>query len=79
MFLKPKTVKAVTDINIWLDAFIIYTSIYTSAHPESTQGMLKYMYDVKLGASRCNGLGWPDYDQQCRMKKKLDLPLRHGG
>jgi len=69
LVLKPKTVKPVTDINMWLDAFIIYTSIYTSVHPESTQGMLKYMYNVKLGASRCNGLGWRDYDQQYRLKK----------
>jgi len=34
-----------------------------------SQGLLKYMHDVKLGASRSTGLGWREYDQQFRLKK----------
>ena len=67
--LQPKHTRKIDDINVWLDAFLIFTSIYTTAHPDSTQGLLKYMYNVKLGASRSSGLGWSDYDQQFRLKK----------
>jgi len=64
-------------INTWLDAFLTYISIYISAHPESTQGLLTYMYTVKLGASRSTGLGWREYDQQFRLKKS-NAQLYHG-
>ena len=69
LVLKQKTVKQLTDLHSWLDAFLIYTSIYTSAHPQSTQGILKYMYNIELGASRTSTLGWRDYDQQYRLRK----------
>jgi hypothetical protein len=55
--------KIITDISMWLDAFLILTSIYISAHPNSSQGLLKYTNDVKSGASRFTGLVWRDYDQ----------------
>jgi len=69
LILQPKPSKAINDINTWIDAFLIYTTIYTATHPECTQGMLKYIYTVKLGASRASGLGWKDYDQQFRLKR----------
>ena len=69
LVLKQKTVKQLTDLHSWLDAFLIYASIYTSAHPQSTQGILKYMYNIKLGASRTSTLGWRDYDQQYGLRK----------
>jgi len=69
LVLKQKTVKQLTDLHSWLYAFLIYASIYTSAHPQSTQGILKYMYNIKLGASRTSTLGWRDYDQQYRLRK----------
>jgi hypothetical protein len=69
LVLKQKTVKQLTDLLSWLDAFFIYASIYTSAHLHSTQGILKYMYNIKLGASRTSTLGWRDYDQQYRLRK----------
>ena len=73
LVLKQKTVKQLTDLHYWLDAFLIYASIYTSAHPQITQGILKYMYNIKLGASRTSTLGWRDYDQQYRLKKARSL------
>jgi hypothetical protein len=69
LVLKQKTVKQLTDLLSWLDAFFIYASIYTSTHLHSTQGILKYMYNIKLGASRTSTLGWRDYDQQYRLRK----------
>ncbi|CAC5394977.1 unnamed protein product [Mytilus coruscus] len=44
--------KQITDINTWIDAFLIYISIYVGVHLEDTQNILKYMYSVKLGSSR---------------------------
>ena len=38
--LKQKSGKKITDIGTWIHAFVIYTSIYTAAHPSSTQGLL---------------------------------------
>jgi hypothetical protein len=37
-------------IEKWTDAFIVYISIYTFAHPEKYQALLKYMHIVRLGA-----------------------------
>lgn len=67
--IRQKSDKKINDINAWLDAFLIFTSIYTRAHTESTQGLLKYMFNIKLGANRAQGLGWKEYDQQFRLKK----------
>lgn len=40
--------------------FLIYTSIYCSAHPASYPDMLKYIHTIRLGAKR--SLGWKQYD-----------------
>ena len=34
-------------IEKWTDAFTVYISIYTSAHPEKYQALLKYMHIVR--------------------------------
>ena len=75
---QPKASKKISDINTWLDVFLTYISIYISTYPESTQGLLKYMYTVKLGASRSTGLGWREYDQQFPLKKSKCPALSWG-
>lgn len=65
---KPFTTK-ITDINQWTDAFLIFASIFSSAHPESTSGLFKYMHTVRLGARRSSGLGFKFYDEQYRLRK----------
>lgn len=67
--LKQNTGKKITDISTWVNAMLIYTSIYIKAHPSSANDLLKYIYNVKLGAARCAGLGWFNYDQQFRLKR----------
>jgi hypothetical protein len=76
---QPKASKKMSDLNTWLDVLLTYisTCIYISAHSESTQGLLRYMYNVKVGASRSTGLGWREYDQQFRLKKSK-CPVYHG-
>jgi len=75
---QQKSSKKIVDLNTWLDAFLIYTSIYTTVHPESIQGLLKYMYNIRLGASRCSGFGWREYDKQFRLKKAKNQALAWG-
>lgn len=65
---KPSSVK-ITDINQWTDAFLIFSSIFSAAHPESTSGLFKYLHTVRLGAKRTAGLGWKFYDEQYRLRK----------
>ncbi|VDI73210.1 Hypothetical predicted protein [Mytilus galloprovincialis] len=49
-------------IEVWTTAFIIFTSIYCNLHPGRFQELLKYMSIIRLGAKRCNNLGWKHYD-----------------
>jgi hypothetical protein len=42
LVVNQKVGKIITYISMWLDAFLIFTSIYISAHPNSSQGLLKY-------------------------------------
>ncbi|CAC5411629.1 unnamed protein product [Mytilus coruscus] len=59
-------------IEVWTTAFIIFTSIYCNLHPERFQELLKYMSIIRLGAKRCNNLGWKHYDEQFRLRKAID-------
>ncbi|VDI16884.1 Hypothetical predicted protein [Mytilus galloprovincialis] len=56
---KPKasTVK-INSISQWTDAFLIFIDIYLSSHLGKARGLLKYMSNIRLGASRVPGLGW---------------------
>ncbi|XP_063423641.1 uncharacterized protein LOC134707625 isoform X3 [Mytilus trossulus] len=59
-------------IEVWTTAFIIFTSIYCTLHPGRFQELLKYMSVIRLGAKRCNNLGWKLYDEQFRLRKAFD-------
>lgn len=78
LVLQSRPGKKINDINVWIEAFLIYSSIYTSVHTESIQGLLKYMYTIKIGANRSNGQGWREYDQQFRLKKAKHPALPWG-
>ncbi|CAC5385070.1 unnamed protein product [Mytilus coruscus] len=56
---KPKasTVK-INNISQWTDAFLIFIDIYLLSHLGEARGLLKYMSNIRLGASRVPGLGW---------------------
>jgi hypothetical protein len=70
--------KTISDLKTWLDAILIYTSIYIKTHPNSANGLLKYIYNVKLGAARCAGFSWINYDQQFRLKRARNPSLSWG-
>ena len=68
LILQDQNYKKIFSIDTWTTAFIIFTSIYCSAHPEKIQDLLKYMSMVRLGVSRCANLGWKMYDEQFRLR-----------
>ena len=72
VIVQPKQNTRINDIQQWTDAMLVYTSIYSAAHPESNQGLLKYIHNVRLGARRFGGSGWMNYDTQFRLKKAQD-------
>ena len=51
----------------------VYCSIYASAHPTSVQDLLKYMRNVRMGATRGvrGSMGWKKYDEQFRMGRSI--------
>lgn len=73
--LKPITSSSgvkISNIETWTDGFIVYISIYTAAHPEKYQDVLKYMNVVRTAAKRCRGLGWKNYDEHFRHRMSTD-------
>lgn len=47
---QPETQNKITTIERWTDVFLIFLSIYTNAHSQKTQQIVKYLHDVRLGA-----------------------------
>ncbi|XP_053398428.1 uncharacterized protein LOC128556771 [Mercenaria mercenaria] len=58
-----------TSIEIWSDAFLIFSSIYLSAHPEQTQDLLQYMFIIREAAGKYKGDFWQVYDEQFRLRQ----------
>ena len=67
LVVKPNMKQSIVDIAKWTDAFLIFSSIYLSAHPVKMQDLLKYMHTIRLGAAR-HTEGWRSYDQQFRLR-----------
>lgn len=67
--IEPKRASVkITNVQKWTDAFLIFSSIYSVVHPGKFLGLLKYIYTLRLGATRCAGIGWKFYDEQFRMR-----------
>ena len=60
------------NIESWTDAMLIFTSIFTAAHPIKCQDLLKYISNIRLGAKQHGGMGWRAYDQQFRLRLAAD-------
>ncbi|KAK3099696.1 hypothetical protein FSP39_008146 [Pinctada imbricata] len=70
LIIKPKTNQKIATIARWTDAFLTFSSIYLSAHPNKTQEILKYMHDVRVGAER--GGNFIKYDEQFRLRQSFE-------
>ena len=50
---KPKlNIDKISSIEKWTDAFLIFSSIYTEAHPEHSQGLLHYIFIIREAAAK---------------------------
>ncbi|XP_062611060.1 uncharacterized protein LOC134272901 [Saccostrea cucullata] len=74
---KTKTTKIIT-MQSWVDAFLIFASIYLARHPSDIQGILKYIHTVRLGYSRNTNANWLEYDRQFRLKMSKNTSLSFG-
>lgn len=64
LVIEPKTkTNKITSINTWLDAFLIFSSIYLARHPSD----MKYIHTIRLGYSRNINGNWIEYDRQFRL------------
>ena len=61
--------RKITSISEWTDSILIYAAIYLHKFPHQTQGLLKYISSIRLGASRSTTFGWRDYDIQFRLRR----------
>ena len=72
LLIEPKQQhKKIVNIETWTDAFLIFTSIYCTAHPLKFQDLLRYIHCIRLGSKRCSG-GWKAYDEQFRVRMTQD-------
>lgn len=68
--LAPKSkAKTITDKQGWTN-FLIYASIYASAHPEAAIKLFQNIHTNGLGAGRVKILGWRDYHIQYKLNKE---------
>ena len=71
---KPKvSTERVQSIEKWSDAFLIYSSIYLSAHPDQTQDLLHYMFVIREAAYKYGGTFWRTYDEQFRLRQAIQF------
>ena len=66
---RPK--RQINSIHTWTSAYLVYASVFLSAHPEKVQEILKYAHTIRTAASRFGGWGWKTYDMQFRMRQQL--------
>ena len=65
---QPK-IAAISNIHVWTSAFMIFMGVMLEKWPNKGQEYLKYMFNVRLAASRGSGTGWAVYDEQYRLRK----------
>jgi hypothetical protein len=72
LLIEPKQQhRQIVNIETWTDAFLIFTSIYCTAHLLKFQDLLKYIHCIRLGSKRCSG-GCKVYDEQFRIRMAQD-------
>ena len=69
MWSDNKQRRVINSIHTWMDAFLIFASVFLKAHPQHAQQLLKYASLIRTAASKFNGWGWWWYDAQFRMRQ----------
>ena len=70
VWLENKAKPVIEDIEEWTDAFLVFSSVYLSAHPSRVLELLKYAAIVRDAAARFYGWGWRIYDVQFRHRQQ---------
>jgi hypothetical protein len=58
---------------------MIFMGVMLEKWPNKGQEYLKYMFNVRLAASRGSGTGWAAYDEQYRLRQLRALGPTLGG
>ena len=66
------------NIHVWSSAFMIYGSLMLEKFPSKGLEFFKYMYTVRMAASRGYSLGLVNYDEQHRLRKATSLSSSWG-
>ena len=64
---KPK--RNINSVHTWTSAFLIFSAVYLSVHPQRVHEMLKYAQLVRTATARHKGWGWRSYDIQFRLRQ----------
>ncbi|KAJ8305860.1 hypothetical protein KUTeg_016405 [Tegillarca granosa] len=83
---RSSTLKKVSNIEEWTDAFMIFASIYLQKYQNGQMALdlLKYCSTIRWAASKVPGPAWRQYDEQFRLRRakkpskswaRLDLDL----
>ncbi|XP_048731928.1 uncharacterized protein LOC125648926 [Ostrea edulis] len=74
---KVKHIKIAT-IDNWIDAFLIFASIYLARHPSDIQAILKYIHTIRMAHGRQTNCNWLEYDRQFRLKISKNPTISFG-
>ena len=47
----------ISSLLAWMDAFLVFTSVFMGAHPQRTQELFKYIPTVRMAAAGFGGRG----------------------
>lgn len=69
--MKSKVCKEkIQSIEKWTDAFLIYASVFLTAHQDKANELLHYMFLIRQAAAKQRGsFCWRDYDEQFRIRQ----------
>ena len=68
----PKIKVPINSIELWTDAFIDFTMVFSIKHPEKVAELLKYMTVIRVAAVNSPIQRWSTYDIQFRQRVSKD-------
>jgi hypothetical protein len=64
--------RAISNIEVWTDAFISYSHILLERHPQKANELYAYMAIIRSAASECAIEKWYAYDQKLQLRVARD-------
>ena len=75
---KEKPTTKIFNIELWTNAFLVFSAVYITAHQAQAGDLIKYLHNIRLGAERTTGLGFKSYDEQFRLKRAMNQSMSFG-